>query len=141
MYSAAQRGHLSVIKLLVKKGADILQESSHGLTPLHQAALEGHSEVVDYLLSKGATYEATGTPAKACKCCGAANATMKCALCLTIYYCSPECQKKDWMKGGENRHKIQCARLVESRAIYIEKAKREIEEQMTAPPAEDSTSR
>jgi hypothetical protein len=55
---------------------------------------------------------------------------MKCALCLSVYYCSPECQKKDWKEGGENRHKIQCAALTEARARYVEKAKREIEEKI-----------
>ena len=59
---------------------------------------------------------------------------MKCALCLTVCYCSPECQKKDWKEGGVNRHKIQCTRLIEMRARYIEKAKldlkSEFEEQM-----------
>ena len=67
----------------------------------------------------------------ACKCCGATGVSLKrCAGCETVYYCSPECQKKDWKEGDENRHKIQCARLIEMRARYVEKAKREIEEQM-----------
>ena len=82
-------------------------------------------------MSKGAEFEAHGTPAKACKCCGATGVPLKkCAGCETVYYCSPECQKKDWKEGGENMHKIQCARLVEMRARYMEKAKGEIEEQM-----------
>ena len=81
-------------------------------------------------MSKGATFEAVGTVAKVCKCCGAANATLKCAVCLSVYYCSPECQKKDWKEGGGNRHKIQCAALTEARARYVEKAKMEIEEKM-----------
>jgi MYND finger len=50
--------------------------------------------------------------------------------CKTVYYCSPECQKKDWIEGGENRHKIQCAALVEIRARYMEKAKKEVEEKI-----------
>ena len=79
--------------------------------------------IVKLLVMKGA--------AEVCKCCGAGNAPMKCALCLSVYYCSPECQKKDWKEGGENRHKIQCAALTEARARYMEKAKREIKEKMT----------
>jgi hypothetical protein len=57
LYAAAQRGHLNVVKLLVKKGASIHQASDQGVTPLHVAALEGHQEVVDYLMSKGATFK------------------------------------------------------------------------------------
>jgi hypothetical protein len=49
---------------------------------------------------------------------------------LTVWYCSPECQKKDWKEGGESRHKIQCVSLTEARARYMEKAKREIEEKI-----------
>ena len=89
-------------------------------------------------MGKGAKFEAVGTVAKVCKCCGAANATMKCAVCLTVYYCSPECQKKDWKEGGENRHKIQCAVLTKMRARYMEKAKNEIEEKIARFGIQDS---
>jgi ankyrin repeat protein len=71
---ASQEGHLKVVKLLVKRGANIHQASDLGLAPLHVAALKGHKEVVDYLMSKGATFEAAGTLAKVCKCCGAPDA-------------------------------------------------------------------
>ena len=122
LHSAALEGYLSIAKLLVNKGAVIHQADDKGVTPVQLAALFGRNEVVDYLMSKGATFEAAGTVNKVCKCCGAANATMKCALCLSVYYCSPKCQKKDWKEGGENRHKIQCAALIEARARYMEKA-------------------
>ena len=131
LFAAAQGGHLSVVKLLVKRGADIHQASNQGVTPLHRAALSGYNEVVDYLMSKGAEFETRGTPAKVCKCCGATDIPVhRCTRCLVVHYCNPECQKKDWKEGGENRHKIQCARLVEMRARYMEKAKKEVEEQM-----------
>jgi ankyrin repeat protein len=84
LYDAAQGGHLKVIKLLVKKGANIHYASDEGVTPLHVAALQGRQEVVDYLMSKGSTCEATGTLAKACMCFGAADASLKCGLCLTL---------------------------------------------------------
>jgi hypothetical protein len=130
LYAAAQEGHLKVIKLLVKKGANVHQESDIGIFPLHQAALKGQQEVVDYLIGKGSTFEATGTLAKVCKCCGADDAPLKCGLCLTVYYCCKACQKKDWMEGGENSHKVQCKSLIEIRARYVEKTKKEIEEKM-----------
>ena len=125
LYSAAAGGHLRVVKLLVKKGAEIHQKSR---LVSSIAALEGQNEVVGFLMSKGAKLEATWAAiATACKCCGATGVPLKrCTGC----HCSPKCQKKDWKEGGENRHKIQCARLVEMRARYMEKAKREIEEQM-----------
>jgi hypothetical protein len=48
---------------------------------------------------------------------------------LTVYYCCKACQERDWKEGGENRHKVQCKSLIEMKARYVEKAKREIEEQ------------
>jgi ankyrin repeat protein len=53
-----------VIKLLVKKGANVNQVSCKGVTPLHQEALYVH---VDYLIRKGSKFEARGTAAKVCK--------------------------------------------------------------------------
>ena len=114
----------------MKKGAKIDQASDQGVSPLHIAALCGHQEVVDYLMGKGATFEASETLAKACKCCGAADASLKCGLCLTFYYCCKACQVKDWKEGGENSHKVQCKSLIEIKARYLEKTKKEIEEKM-----------
>jgi hypothetical protein len=128
LYAAVQGGHLDVVKLLVKRGANIHQAADEGVTPLHQAALECHQEVVDYLMSKGATFEATGTIAKVCKCCGAADADLKCGLCLIVYYCCKACQVKDWKEGGESSHKVQCKCLIEIRERCVEKVKRDIKE-------------
>ena len=74
---------------------------------------------------------ARGTLAKVCKCCGASGADLKrCTQCMTFCYCSTECQRKDWKEGGENRHKVQCARLKEQKALYKEKKAKEIEERL-----------
>jgi ankyrin repeat protein len=135
LHSSALEGQLKVVKLLVKKGADIHQASRQGVTPLHVAALKGHQEVADYLMSKGATFEATGTLDK---CCGAADAPLKCGLCLSVYYCCKACQERDWKEGGENRHKVQCKNLIEIKARYVEKSKREIEEKMARFGMQDS---
>jgi hypothetical protein len=64
------------------------------------------------------------------KCCGADDASLKCGLCLTVYYCCKVCQVKDWKKGGENSHKVQCKSLIEIMVRYVEKTNREIEEKM-----------
>jgi hypothetical protein len=74
--------------------------------------------------------EATGTLAKVCKCCGAPDASLACGICLTVYYCCQQCILRNWKEGGENRHKFLCKKMIEIRARYVEKAKREIEEQM-----------
>ena len=142
LYSAAQEGHLCVVKLLVNKGADLKQATVYGDTPLDQAALEGHQDVVDYLVSKGAEIEARGTPARACKFCGASEVTlMKCERCGTVYYCSSSCQRRDWKEGGESRHKIQCERLIETRARHAEKTKGEVNELVAEwGPSSDSVS-
>jgi ankyrin repeat protein/N-acetylneuraminic acid mutarotase len=56
--SAAAKGKLAVVKVLLENGAavDGLQQPS--LTPLHYAAANGHRAIVDLLLSKGAKAEA-----------------------------------------------------------------------------------
>ena len=74
---------------------------------------------------------------KACKCCGATDVPVfKCADCKVVWYCSPECQKKDLKEGGENKHKIQCPRIKEQRELYKEKKKEEVKEEAAAAEIE-----
>ena len=134
LHTASQNGHLSVVKILVKRGADIHQETNIGQMPLHFATFNGHNEVVNYLIKKGADFDDQGNGlGTACKGCGAADIPVfKCKGCeVVVWYCSPECQKKDWKEGGENKHKIQCPRIKEQRELYKERkkedAKKEIE--------------
>ena len=42
---------------------------------------------------------------KACNVCGFEPCTTRCSLCKVVYYCSVECQRDDWNKGG---HKTNC---------------------------------
>ncbi|KAE8440915.1 hypothetical protein EG329_006312 [Mollisiaceae sp. DMI_Dod_QoI] len=52
---AAEKGHLSLVKLLIEVGADIeTRDYRHRLSPLARAAFYGHSEVVKLLLNHGA---------------------------------------------------------------------------------------
>ena len=52
--SAADRGHLPIVKYLLNNGAHIETPNKDGFSPLAQAVYEGQLEVVEYLLSHGA---------------------------------------------------------------------------------------
>jgi hypothetical protein len=53
---AAQEGHVSVVKLLLKHGADGDRRNKFGLTPLMFAAQSGHVDVCRYLIEHDADY-------------------------------------------------------------------------------------
>ncbi|KAH8652926.1 hypothetical protein BGZ61DRAFT_281830, partial [Ilyonectria robusta] len=58
---ASYYGHRAVVKLLLKKDADVeAKDSQYGQTPLSWAAENGHEAVVKLLLEKGADVEAKG---------------------------------------------------------------------------------
>jgi ankyrin repeat protein len=60
MLLAAERGHLSVIKILLNRGAaidagcDCPTSEGAGWTPLMVAIVDGHDEVAEFLMEKGA---------------------------------------------------------------------------------------
>ena len=58
LQSAAAKGKLAVVKLLLDSGATVDGLQQPGLTALHYAAANGHKAVVDLLLSKGAKADA-----------------------------------------------------------------------------------
>jgi hypothetical protein len=43
-----------------------------------------------------------------CRNCGHSNPNKRCSACLKVFYCSEECQKRDWTEGD---HKNNCAKL------------------------------
>ena len=48
-------------------------------------------------------------PVKSCRTCGISGGPVKiCSLCKSVSYCSVECQKRDWVRGG---HKSECIAL------------------------------
>lgn len=52
LYLAASKGHLRVVKALLKKNASVTAESKGYLMPLYGAALGGHARIVRYLLQQ-----------------------------------------------------------------------------------------
>ena len=61
---ACTLGHMEMIDVLLKHGADVDLMSKNGITPLMAAAAFGHANVVDKLLSSGALAEAAHPFAK-----------------------------------------------------------------------------
>ena len=57
LFTAVANGHIDVVNLLLKKGADIENDNQFGFTPLHKAAICGHLNVVALLLDRGAQPE------------------------------------------------------------------------------------
>jgi ankyrin repeat protein len=59
LHHAAESGQLEIVKLLLKKGADINATDKYYLwTPLHRAAKFGKGDVAAYLIKKGAKVNA-----------------------------------------------------------------------------------
>ena len=54
LHHAVKNGHLSMIKLLLERGASINQQDESGNTALHYAAANGKKDAVKYLLEQGA---------------------------------------------------------------------------------------
>ena len=53
LHWASLKGHIKVVKLLLKKGADVNVVAESRQTPLHEASGNGHVEIVELLLKKG----------------------------------------------------------------------------------------
>jgi ankyrin repeat protein len=58
LHLAAEYGKLEIVKLLVKKGANINAQDDYGLTPLYSALLEKHPGVARFLIKQGANVQA-----------------------------------------------------------------------------------
>ncbi|OAA65150.1 Ankyrin repeat-containing domain protein [Akanthomyces lecanii RCEF 1005] len=61
LHAAAWAGHVSTVKVLLKRGANIRARTNYGMTAVMGAAIEGHVEVVRVLLAFGANVSATDT--------------------------------------------------------------------------------
>mmetsp|Transcript_30497 Transcript_30497/g.86178 ORF Transcript_30497/g.86178 Transcript_30497/m.86178 type:complete len:287 (+) Transcript_30497:491-1351(+) len=65
LHSAVQKGHVQMVKLLLKAEADVNQRNSYGKAPLHLAAEGGFVEVAKLLLEAGADVHLLTAEAKA----------------------------------------------------------------------------
>ncbi|EHB01206.1 Ankyrin repeat domain-containing protein 31 [Heterocephalus glaber] len=54
LHSAARRGDLSLVQILIESGADVNLKDNAGWTPLHEASNEGFSDIIVELLKAGA---------------------------------------------------------------------------------------
>jgi len=53
LFKASEKGHLTIVKLLLKNGANLNVKDKDGATPLHVASYYGNQEVVKLLLVNG----------------------------------------------------------------------------------------
>uniref|UniRef100_A0A1L8DB34 Putative ankyrin repeat protein n=1 Tax=Nyssomyia neivai TaxID=330878 RepID=A0A1L8DB34_9DIPT len=57
LWCAAAAGHINIVKLLVKHGANVNSTTRTKSTPLRAACFDGHYEIVEYLVLNGADIE------------------------------------------------------------------------------------
>ncbi len=57
--TATDGGHVSVVELLISKGANIHDKNEDGISPIVTATYGGHLSVVELLLSNGANVHDT----------------------------------------------------------------------------------
>ena len=61
---------------------------------------------------------AAASPTNSCCRCGASQPKLRrCSKCKGVWYCGPECQKKDWVAG----HKTVCGKKVEETRVEEER--------------------
>lgn len=54
LWCAAAAGHLGIVKMLVRRGANVNSTTRTNSTPLRAACFDGHYEIVKYLVHHGA---------------------------------------------------------------------------------------
>lgn len=54
LWCAAAAGHLALVRLLVRAGADVNSITRTNSTPLRAACFDGHYDIVRYLVEHGA---------------------------------------------------------------------------------------
>ncbi|XP_033224335.1 protein fem-1 homolog CG6966 isoform X2 [Belonocnema kinseyi] len=66
LWCAAAAGHLSVVKLLVRRGAKVNSTTKTNSTPLRAACFDGYFEIVKFLVQHGADIEVANRHAHTC---------------------------------------------------------------------------
>lgn len=54
LWCAAAAGHLGIVKILIRHGANVNSTTRTNSTPLRAACFDGHYEIVKYLVKNGA---------------------------------------------------------------------------------------
>ncbi|KAM9385858.1 CARD- and ANK-domain containing inflammasome adapter protein [Pholidichthys leucotaenia] len=95
LHFAAENGHLSIIELLICKGARLNLLDQTGRTALHRAASRGHTEIVKTLLKAGAPINAVDSHGKAPIHLAATNGHLNCVKVLVKESKQPESLTQD----------------------------------------------
>jgi len=66
LWCAAAAGHLDIVKLLVKSGANVNSTTKTNSTPLRAACFDGHYEIVKYLVEHNADIEVANRHGHTC---------------------------------------------------------------------------
>ncbi|XP_035682995.1 ankyrin repeat domain-containing protein 29-like isoform X2 [Branchiostoma floridae] len=57
LFIACLKGHVDIVRLLLRKGASLVKRTMGASAPLHAAASNGHTEIVEMLVQHGATVD------------------------------------------------------------------------------------
>lgn len=66
LWCAAAAGHLGIVKMLVRRGANVNSTTRTNSTPLRAACFDGHYEIVKYLVHHGADFEVANRHGHTC---------------------------------------------------------------------------
>ncbi|KAG2387734.1 hypothetical protein C9374_001328 [Naegleria lovaniensis] len=110
LHTAAAANNLKICQYLIEKhGLDPKSQTIHGDDCISVAS---DNNVIEYLRKKqirADKKEEQTLSTYCCKYCGKSDALKRCSICKSVFYCSIECQKKDW-----TNHKATCLPVLQS---------------------------
>eukprot|EP00058_Branchiostoma_floridae_P000526 XP_002586014.1 hypothetical protein BRAFLDRAFT_110212 [Branchiostoma floridae] len=105
LYTAAIRGHVAVVSLLLREGASVVQRTS-SMAPLHIAAMKGRTGKVTDGHKECLKLIEEAKKTKLLRCCnpkcgkpGDGSTLELCGKCKLTRYCSRDCQEQHWSVG------------------------------------------